>query len=281
MRVLPGIASTLNYGQLVNRQSPLNSGLISWWLVLPQGGKGSTWRDIYGNYHGTFVNSPDWSGATGRHGAWGAIDIATDDRVDCGDIGEMDGAANFSATAWVYHHTALNFGTVFGKRNTNATRIELLRNGVTNDILAALDNGTAGGGNATGASATYTTGRWLHVALTFDGAGATDADKVKIYIDALPETLSFSGAMQTTLVSTTTSFCIGARTDGTQEIDGKIDDVRIWSRTLSPADVTAIFLDSRMGYQTTLNRIRMPVLNSVAAAANTKRRDMMLLGVGC
>ena len=76
----------------------------------------------------------------------------------------------------------------------------------------------------------------------FDGTGATDADRIKIYVDGVPEVLSIIfGAVPTVLTGTATSFRIGGWEKNTAFFDGTIDEVQIFSRALTHAEILAEF----------------------------------------
>lgn len=77
--ILPG--RSLQYGNLINRQSPLAAGLAGFWPVLPQTMGGARLLDAYGTNHGTLTNGPTWSGLA-PPGGFGSLGFdGTDDAV--------------------------------------------------------------------------------------------------------------------------------------------------------------------------------------------------------
>ncbi|HAV63464.1 MAG TPA: hypothetical protein DCY13_13990, partial [Verrucomicrobiales bacterium] len=90
---------------------------------------------------------------------------------------------------------------------------------------------TAAGFSRAAAPAVFPTGRWVHVAGTYDGAD------IRLYIDGeLVATVAASG-----LISTNNrSFFIGRVDGGSNGSDffpGRIDEVRLWNRALSATEV--------------------------------------------
>jgi hypothetical protein len=94
-------------------------------------------------------------------------------------------------------------------------------------------------GTQTGAAsgAPLGAGAWHHLAGTYDGAN------VRLYIDgAQAGSAALAGALRT---DSTTPIRIGAGSDGTvgqaEPFDGRIDDVRIYDRALTPAEITTLY----------------------------------------
>lgn len=81
-------------------------------------------------------------------------------------------------------------------------------------------------------------GAWHHVAATFVNDGSPSALDIKLYVDGTPETLSKS---QGVTINTTSSGEVNIGTDIQSRFwQGAIDEVRIFNRALSAAEVLAI-----------------------------------------
>jgi hypothetical protein len=98
------------------------------------------------------------------------------------------------------------------------------------------DNGS--GGNAKTANANMVAGNWYHVAFVYDGDGATNADRLKVYVDGVEKTLSFAGTIPSSLQNSSASVKIG-KFGGIlgRYFKGVMDDVRIYNRALSTQEV--------------------------------------------
>ena len=84
-------------------------------------------------------------------------------------------------------------------------------------------------------------GQWHHVAVTFPAGGSLVRD-VKIFVDGHEDTGFYSnGDTQTVNTGTDYACEIGAFTGGTPSVfNGQIDDVRVYDRALTDAEILAI-----------------------------------------
>ena len=91
------------------------------------------------------------------------------------------------------------------------------------------------------------TATWHHIACTFDGNGANAAAKLDCYLDgsSVAENSSADvGGGATSVANSSADFLVGKTEDGTRYFDGLVDDVRVWSRTISSTDVSNMYTDS-------------------------------------
>jgi hypothetical protein len=226
----------------VDRSHPLNRGRISWWLTLPGLEGGRRWLDLMGLNHGTLTNmttsASGWRGTT-RPGGWGHILFdGSDDAVVCPSIA----AANtppVSYAAWA------NLGSLAGNRTIVGGGVGDLQFRVQSDgAIQWVKQGVANiGGSPAG---TVATNAWCRVVGTYAASGA-----YAFHLDGRPVG---SGTSAQTLV-TTNPVVIGAYTVGTEEFAGALDDVSMWSRVLSAAEVRADYDLSRAGYPGVLRRL--------------------------
>lgn len=84
------------------------------------------------------------------------------------------------------------------------------------------------------------------VVVRYRGAGASNAERLKVAIDGVDQTLSFSGTIPTTLQASTANLEIGrfAGLAG-REIDAALSRMRIWNIALADADVTTLWNSGR------------------------------------
>jgi hypothetical protein len=268
---------TLNYGQLVNRQSPLNRGLVSWWLNLPQRGKGNTWFDIAGRNHGTLSATPVWGGAVGRHAGHGRLNFVggSAQGVNCGTSSEFTINNAITITLW-FRPQVTTRGDIVTKWHNGGSAddaFNLLYGLTSGKPQFFVSNGAGTTANSGVGSRAMVANTWYHL------AGVCDGTNVRIFMDGAQEATAAMSLTMPTLGTRTIWIGRNNHTDG--YVSGDVDDVRIFNVAKVASEVDAIYRESLRGYLTTLNRIRMPLVNSAGAAANTKRRDLMLLGVGC
>ena len=106
-----------------------------------------------------------------------------------------------------------------------------------------MENGADFSGS--GGSNTYKNGAdvdanlWHHIAMVFDGGGSTDADELKLYVDGVQETLTYSGTAPST-VDDLSSYDIFIGRQGSNYFNGNIAQVGIWIKALTQEEVQEI-----------------------------------------
>jgi hypothetical protein len=89
-------------------------------------------------------------------------------------------------------------------------------------------------------------GQWSHVAYVYDGAGSPkyDAGHIKIYHNGASKALSSdadSGTVAASCANTATWYIAMPPADTSFDLDGKMQQVAIWSRALTAAEVTSLY----------------------------------------
>jgi hypothetical protein len=82
-----------------------------------------------------------------------------------------------------------------------------------------------------------------HIVLVYDGSQGTNQTKAKIYVDGVNETNGESGTIPATTPSevATTTFSVGARSNGSLPFDEKIGEVTIYNKSLTLTEVTNLY----------------------------------------
>jgi len=88
--------------------------------------------------------------------------------------------------------------------------------------------------------ANLTTSSWKNVQLVYDGTQATNALKLKLYLNGVQKTLTFSGTLPITLTTSTAALEIGGSSSLATYFSGKIDDVRVYNYALSEDQVYSV-----------------------------------------
>ena len=188
-------------------------------------GAGTTVSDASGNgNHGTIAGNPAWvTGAVN-----GAMEFGGNEYVDCGNGDSLKIRDAITIACWVKIDSfTVDWETILAMGDDS---YRMSRGPVTGDSIHFGCNGVTGGDlNAT---APVTTGTWRHVALVFDGAYRY------IYIDGAEDArLESTGQID----ASAHNLYIGENSQETgRQLAGAIDDVRIYSRALSPAEVAGL-----------------------------------------
>ena len=172
-----------------------------------------------------------------------------DDYINCGTSSTLNFATStstFTLAAWV-KATSYTFtfnGVVskwlgtgsqrswgFGVNNTDEVRFIISTDGAT----TAMGLITTGG--------TFSLNQWYHIAVTAD----VGSDTYLIYVDGTAKSTTGSTTISNAF-SSTASVNIGSQKDGTDDLfTGTIEDVRVYNRALSAAEVE-ILAKSRLKY---------------------------------
>jgi fibronectin type 3 domain-containing protein len=188
-------------------------------------GSGTTLTDHSGNgNHGT-INGPAWTGA-GRYGGALTFD-GVNDIVTIADAASLDLTSGMTLEAWI-RPTALgnSWRTVLLKEQTgNYTYALYASTGTGRPSVNAITGGADRDLRATSSPALNT---WTHLAGTYNGSTLT------IYLNGVAAgTLATAG----NIVTSTGALRLGGTTIWPEWFAGQIDEVRVYNRSLSAAEI--------------------------------------------
>jgi hypothetical protein len=189
---------------------------------------GTTANDTSGNNNtGTLTNSPTWS--PGKLGSAVRFD-GVDDYVSVTSIASIRNISAITLSAWIKRNSSNGIVTI-SQMNDNSNRLdfEFWNDG---NVYFAVGNG----GNAYGYVAHNDT-NWHYVTMVFDGTQSGNSNRLKAYIDGIPQTLTYSGSIPTTTANLTTNFEIGRLPMSAAYTNGAIDNVRIYNYARTPAQI--------------------------------------------
>jgi|GEM_PF-5258450 len=156
----------------------------------------------------------------------------------------FNNATNFSFSGWFYIDGNLSQSILNLKDGANgrfAINYYSPYQGLRCNVNYS-DSGVYSSARAVGA---LVTGRWFHYCAVFDGAGATNADKIILYIDGQAQTLTFNAGTYATSMGTigaTNELEIGKSLSGTfLGFGGDVTNVQMWNVSLSPTEVTTLY----------------------------------------
>lgn len=247
----------LNLGQPVNWASPLNYGLVSWWMGMPNNQGGGTLFDLTRRSPGTLTNmdpSTDWV-PDARPGSLGkCLDYdGSNDYVGVPYHTLWNTSDSQTFSIWIKPSSFSNYDPFFSRwLETANQRVWALA--LFSDAKVYAYNCSDGGATLglLASASTLTANVWTHVCVTMDTTDASTGKK--IYINGR---LDASGAMTTLFDSTTAEVTIGRAevfAASAHYFVGQANDARIYLGAKSAQDVWAIYTDSLTGYQQTLNR---------------------------
>ena len=217
----------------------LNSGLVGYWSFDGKDMAGVTAYDRSGNANnGTLTNGP--TRAIGKIGQGLSFD-GVDDYVSVGDNDSLDITGSITVATWV---RATSFGVGFNEerlvfKGTGVSTANIYTLGIADSkAMFSLHLAGFGASDCLGNSpcivsnTTLVTGRWYHVAGTYDGA------TIRIYVDGQ---LGGSQSVVSTGTADANPVLFGSRSDGQDSLTGFLDDVRLYNRALTPAEIKRLY----------------------------------------
>jgi len=205
-----------------------DKGLVGYWTF--EEGSGSSVPDRSGN-----SNTGTWNGTgthytSGRVGSYaGQFSGANSDFVNVPDSSSLNIAQSFSITAWVNFSAG---GEIFAKTYSYwANPFEAQYSGCDGKIYFLTGHGPEG--YDINEAAYSLPCAWKFIALIFDGTNVSG------YVDGV---LTLAPTLTTkTVQNSANPFRMGTRSSTDNFISGAEDDVRIYNRALSVAEIQAIY----------------------------------------
>ena len=210
-----------------------------------EGGVAQTAGDVSGNGNdgtlgstlGVDANDPAWVCVAGGN----ALEFDGVDRyVDMGNQASLDfsDVDDFTIAAWIFVDTGTDDRNIAGKKLSQITAdpgYTLFFNDPSNVIDFNLSDGVD---RYIVRSSAVSFDQWIHVAAVWNydsEAGTT------IYINGVEDKASTIGTFANVgSLSNAVAFRVGTQGNDNADFDGKIDDVRIYDRVLSAAEVAAL-----------------------------------------
>ena len=154
----------------------------------------------------------------------------TDDKVTSADTNLPTGNGARSWSAWIKTTSAarqgvLSYGTPTSSRSVNFNIFS------DSKLLVDIDHFGGDEGNTV-----VNDGAWHHICAVWTGSAP-----IQLYVDGTAQTLTTVGSSISSFNTVSNGSCsIGQLADGTNFFNGKIDDVRVYNRALSAAEVAAL-----------------------------------------
>lgn len=210
----------------------ITTGLAGWWKF--DENYGSATADSAGSNTASLINTPNWVGAKIGNGALSFNGSSSHVTVPASSALEMAGSS-VTVAVWIKNSVPFSGERMLIEHatwpNGNAYHLVMTSSGSVAFNFPNLQNVDG----AVGASFTLSDGNWHHVVGVLNDAG----NVAELYIDG---TLQASKATSQSIGSGGPSQTFIAARSGTSIFfPGSMDDVRIYNRALSAADVTALY----------------------------------------
>lgn len=221
--------------------SDLESALVSYWAF--EDGAGTAVSDTGGSGNGgTVFGGATWT--AGRRG--GALNFdGVDDYVSIPHADSVNfggaGADSYAVAMWFYpeslsgyHHVISKLGTEDEDAANGPSPFELFTGGASASFYVKDGTGTGADANFSVGGVSVSGDAWQHVVLVREG------QELSIYKDGtLATSATATGIGDTT--ANTEPITIGQRGDDDIFFDGSIDEVAVFSRALTAAEVSELY----------------------------------------
>ena len=199
---------------------------------------GSAWYDISGNSNnGTLANGPSFgtasSGAINLNGTTQYISIP-------GLANYLNNKTKFSYETWFKANSTTSFGTLFSFGNNDNYSNDIIFFVLNNQICVQVNNGADGG-----AVASFTSTGWNNISVVYDGTKTGNANRLKLYLNGVLQTLAF-GSYNVPASTSNTSMVnagLGAYSTGgwNNFLSGSIATSRLYTSSLTDLEVLQNF----------------------------------------
>lgn len=169
------------------------------------------------------------------------------------------------ATQWDYTGGTNNGGAWALTRSSSGTGLRFtISSGVT-------DTGTNYAETGSGLMSANT---WYHVVATYDGTQSA-GNRVQLYINGVSRSSTITGTIPSTLSPDTSNFYLGDFHGLNRQLDGMLDQVKIFNRALSAQEVSAEYTAQNAGVETGLT-----LQTVIPGVSNTSNFNVITLTSG-
>ncbi len=169
---------------------------------------------------------------TGKVGQ--AVDINGGTQYVSLPTGIVSGMTNFTIATWVKLDTTATWRRIFDFGSSTTVNMFLVPT-AGSTIRFAITTGGNGAEQRINGTSALSTGVWHHVAVTLNGATGT------LYVDGVSVGTNTAMTLNPSSMGSTTLNYIGKSQYADPNLDGQIDQFRIYNRALSAAEVLALF----------------------------------------
>lgn len=207
-----------------------STNLIAHWK-LNNVGSGGTTNDNSGNGH-TATLEPDYVGGDAPiqiKGKWGnALDFdGTNDYITVTDHNDLDITDDITIGFWINPDESKVAELIMKGTSSSAEAYEIYQN--SNKISFRLNNNAA----SITSSTSITSDKWNHIAVTYDKD--LSSDNMKIFINGVQDVNT--GNYTTDIVVNEHDLILGAYPAQTYAFNGTMENVSIWSRVKTDAEI--------------------------------------------
>jgi hypothetical protein len=218
--------------QAATLTKPINNlGLTGYWKF--DEGAGTTIGDSSGHGNtGTLISAPTWT--SGKLG--GALNFnGSSAYVNLGNPSSLSTSGSVTVSAWVNLANTSGIKTIAGRWGLPSSQHSYKIASIGGKFYMDV-SGSGSGDNYLQTNTTLAVGRWYHVVGVYT-AGVSPT--LNVYVNGVLDNGVMTGSVPSSLYVGSSAVEIGR--DSTNLFNGSIDDVRVYNRALSAAEVQALY----------------------------------------
>lgn len=209
----------------------LTNGLVAWYPFSGNANDVSV-NGNNGTVNGATLTADRFGNANGAYGFNGSGDV-----IEVADIDLVDLVSDFSISSWI--NTSNSDQAMLLSKHTKGSNYDgswWLAIGADKKIIfqGTRSTGGWGGVSSTSSISAFT---WEHVVFNYQRS----TQEWKIFRNGV---LDNSGSFDFAIANNSRSIIIGNEGNGTQYFNGSIDDIRIYNRVISQAEVHALYTEA-------------------------------------
>ena len=206
-------------------------------------GTGTTVTDIGGAGNGgTLTNGVTYTTTDGGAFVFASASSQYIDLASIASGAKLSGKSGFSCSAFVKTTAGQRAPFSYGATSGFATDIFMATTATT--LLSQINNSADGSGTVI-----YTIpAGYFHYALVFDGTQTGNANRLKLFINGVQQTLTFTYTVPATTASPASPLCrVGsyASSPAAWYMQGSIANIAIFDKALTNANITSLFNHGR------------------------------------
>jgi len=220
--------------------------LIGWWRFDESAGNLAS--DSSPNNYDATLSSLDFAidGQAGKFNRSLRLS-STSDSINAGDIDEIDNASEITLSAWIKMSATTGDDAIIHKGSawgTDVAQILMWRDDVggtsgrTNTISVYVADGDSNTRIEGTSNKVNDTTLWHHAVMTYK---PNSANGMRLYIDGVEDANSPVSTATITSIANADALRIGSSVNTSAVLNGDIDDVRIYSKILTPAEIEALY----------------------------------------
>jgi hypothetical protein len=160
--------------------------------------------------------------------------------LSCSNSSSLQFSNGFTFSCWVQSSSFSASQEIFSKWDGSSSDIIQLQIASTGAIDAFV-GGTGGNFGAT-TSSVITANTWFMITMVFDGTQSTNATRLKVYVNGLSQSLTFTGTIPSSISNTLELYWGNYHNyTGGFGLVGYLDEVSVWNRPLTQSEVTTLY----------------------------------------